>query len=264
VALQEVDRDLRQFEALLAVLGPEWGYLVSDVAPGPRGNNERFAVLYYTPRVEFRGFAGHVILPPERRGAEERPVLQLSRPPFLASFRTAGWDFDVCTTHILYGGEDRKNLERRLTELDGIGRYLRMRARGEAADLLLLGDLQFGTRESSTLDKLVEHGVQVPDAVRLPSNARGDRYYDLIGFVSDRPPPLGPAEPCAGTVDVFGQVLRDADLKLYSGVQAFKRHRSKLGRADGAQAKRDYEMWRTRVISDHRPLWAQLAVEPNL
>ena len=129
---------------------------------------------------------------------------------------------------------------------------------------MLLGDFQFGTRESPALDKLVEHGVRVPDAVRLPSNVRGDRYYDLIGFVSDRPPLLGPAEPCAGTVDVFGQVLRDADLKLYSGVQAFKRHRSKLGRAGGAQAKRDYEMWRTRVISDHRPLWAELAVDAML
>ena len=66
VALQEVDRNLNRLRSLLDILGPDWNVLVSETAPGDWGNNERFAILYYTPRVEFRNFSGQVILPPDR------------------------------------------------------------------------------------------------------------------------------------------------------------------------------------------------------
>jgi hypothetical protein len=66
VALQEVDRQLDQLEALLDILA-DWSSLVTDVAPGAWGNNERFAILYYQPRVEFRHFSSNLVMPPERR-----------------------------------------------------------------------------------------------------------------------------------------------------------------------------------------------------
>ena len=71
VALQEIDRDLKRLEALLEILGPDWEMLVTDIAPGAIGNRERFAFLYYKPRVEFRNFSSLVVLPPQRTHGRE-------------------------------------------------------------------------------------------------------------------------------------------------------------------------------------------------
>ena len=86
VVLQEVDRDLRRFEALLAVLGPEWGYLVSDVAPPARQQRTlRRSLLQAARRVPWvRGARDPAAGAPRGRGAA---VLQLSRPP---SWRPSG------------------------------------------------------------------------------------------------------------------------------------------------------------------------------
>ena len=104
VALQEVDRNLGRLEELLEILGPDWSFLVTDVAPGIRGNNERFAILYSRPRVEFRHSSSNLIVPPERSpGGESQPAEQWARPPLLAAFRSGEWDFQVCTAHIIWG-----------------------------------------------------------------------------------------------------------------------------------------------------------------
>lgn len=63
VALQEVRDDMREFLQLLAILGPEWDYLATDVTDGGAGNGERMVFAFNRNRVRFRNIAGELTLP---------------------------------------------------------------------------------------------------------------------------------------------------------------------------------------------------------
>ncbi len=268
VALQEVDRQLDQLEALLGILGPDWSFLVTDVAPGAWGNNERFAILYYQPRVEFRHFSSNLVLPPERSGEGEiQPAEQLARPPLLAAFRSGDWEFQVCTTHIVWAGSARSGdaLSRRLREVRNLGQYLRARARHDQTDLLLMGDFQLERLGSPIHQALLEGGVQLPESVLLPAHVVPGRYYSLIGFVSSaREMPLADGAPPAGVVQVYEHVLRDEDLARFARTAAYRASRPAArpiaGLRKPADRLRDYQRWRTYQMSDHLPLWVELAL----
>ncbi|WP_187431126.1 hypothetical protein ROLI_035200 [Roseobacter fucihabitans] len=63
VALQEVRDNMREFHALLAILGPAWDYLATDVTDGGAGNGERMVFAFNRNRVRFRNIAGELTLP---------------------------------------------------------------------------------------------------------------------------------------------------------------------------------------------------------
>ncbi|HSL42078.1 MAG TPA: TIR domain-containing protein [Anaerolineales bacterium] len=266
VALQEVDRDLRRLRTLLDILGPDWNVLVNETAPGVIGNRERFAILYYTPRADFRNFSGQVILPPERGpDGQNIPVQQFARPPLLATFRSGNYAFQVCTAHITFGrGLPKAPLE----EVQKLGNYLHMRSRYEDSDLFLLGDFQMGIRESPILLALRESGIQIPGELLLPTNLKKDRYYDLIGYTSpqQRAFPPGTSTPRAGTYDLFEHVLQDEHHRQYAADPAFKKFSQSGQKVTTSEEKdrslmRRFWTWKTSLISDHLPLWAELDIE---
>jgi hypothetical protein len=267
VALQEVDQDLRRLRNLLEILGPDWNVLVSETAPGMIGNRERFAILYYEPRVEFRSFSGQIILPPERGpGGQGKPVQQFARPPLLGTFRSGNYEFQVCTAHITFGrGLPKVQLE----EVQKLGNYLRMRSRWEDANLFLLGDFQMGIRESPILEALRESGIQIPDELLHPTNLKKDRYYDLIGYTSPRQGtlPLGKSTTRAGTYDLFEHVLQDENYREYTTDPGFRKFLGSGEKLPASKADKDRSMmnrfrtWKTSLISDHLPLWAELDTE---
>jgi endonuclease/exonuclease/phosphatase family metal-dependent hydrolase len=264
VALQEVDRNLQRFDALVEILGPDWSALLTDTVPGGGGHG-RFAILYYEPRVDFRNFSSKVIVPSKKSTTEK----QFLRPPLVAKFRSGVMEFHVCTAHIVFGRPGRRGFEKRLEEIRKLARYLRWQSRiEEQTDLLLLGDLQMDTRESPILDVLRESKVQIPDELLHPTNLKKTRYYDLIGFVSSkRSIPLVPGRPCSGAYDLFQHVLRDEDRAVYEATDAFCKYAK--GRSEAASVdsrvksdnERRYLTWKTYLISDHLPLWAELSVQ---
>ena len=266
VALQEVDRNLKRLRSLTDVLGPDWNVLVSETAPGNWGNNERFAILYYTPRVEFRNFSGQVILPP-KRGVGEKPVLveQLARPPLLAAFRSANYEFQVCSAHILFGGGPSASLE----EVRKLGKYLSRRSRYENSDLYLLGSFQMGKRNSPILDALIESGIEIPDETLLPTNIKKNKYFDLIGFAPAKKGkiPLSSNRRRVGVFDLFKYVFQDRNYGQYLDDPAFKKF-SRFSRNEPRNKKereryqkKRFGMWKTYLISDHLPLWVELDIE---
>jgi len=270
VALQEVDRDLDRLRNLLYLLGPDWNVLVSETAPGAPGNRERFAYLYYMPRVEFRSFSGQVILPGERDfSGKIVPVQQFARPPLLAAFRSGGYEFQICNAHIIFGGDDPEHRASRLEEVRKLGKYLSERSQFEESDLFLSGDLQMGTRESPILDALRENGVHVPEEILLPTNFRKDRYYDLIGYASPDKSgfPLNQDNPRTGIYDLFEHVLRDEDYELYIDEPAFKEFTRVSKNIPENKEEREhylarrFQFWKTYLISDHLLLWAELDIE---
>ena len=270
VALQEVDRDLSRLRNLLEILGPDWNVLVSETAPGVIGNRERFVILYYEPRVEFRSFSGQVILPPERGpGGQGVPVQQFARPPLLAMFRSGNYEFQVCTAHIIFGSGRPNDTALRLEEVQKLGDYLRMRSQYEDSDVFLLGDFQMGTRESPIMDALRESGIQIPDEVLHPTNLKKDRYYDLIGYTSPGQGtfPVGTSTPRTGTYNLFEHVYQDEKHRDYAGDPAFKKFSPSAPTVSSTREEKDRSMlrrfwtWKTYLISDHLPLWAELEIE---
>jgi hypothetical protein len=62
-ALQEVRDDMSEFLELLAILGPDWDYIATDVTDGGAGNGERMVFVFDRNRVRFRNIAGELTLP---------------------------------------------------------------------------------------------------------------------------------------------------------------------------------------------------------
>ena len=80
IAIQEVREDRQALDEVVAVLGPSWQYIATDVSEGSAGNFERMAFLYNSSKVSFRGIAGEVVIPESADGE----TLHLAQPSLLA------------------------------------------------------------------------------------------------------------------------------------------------------------------------------------
>lgn len=63
VALQEVRADMDTLERLLAILGPDWEHIATDVTDGDAGNGERMVFLFNRQKAYFTHIAGELTLP---------------------------------------------------------------------------------------------------------------------------------------------------------------------------------------------------------
>ncbi len=288
VAVQEVNRNLGEFLAVMDILGREWDFIATDTTEGSGGNAERMAFVYNTEKVWFRKIAGEIVLPkgqmivsPNRtqsaRNQEERPVeaaldsglteveQQFARTPFVVAFQSGWFKFNLCTVHIYYGEDSGEGLRRRIREIRALVKFFADRQDREnklagsdparAENYILLGDFNVVSPEHETMLALRDRGFAVPsaidgDKVRTPE----DHFYDQIA--------VRVAEPSfrvttGGMVNMFNSVFRDTpgDRRIYAPLMP--------ALADGetetpeAFANR-YRKWRTWQMSDHRPLWIQI------
>jgi hypothetical protein len=243
IAVQEVDRDLERFRRVLEILGPDWGHLISDVKPGPLGNNERVAVVYYTPRVEFLNVSGGVVLPNKQLIGGR----QFARTPFSALFGAGPLQLNLVTAHLYWGRQP----EDRLAEATALARHLSRRAKRENQNYVVAGDFCRGERDWDGLDVWREAEFVIPDSTLHPSNALGNKYYDVMGFRFDRNPVEFPQDgPRSGAVGFFDVVLRDTDEDLFRGLGA--------SISSDRTSPNHYRLWRSFEISDHRPVWVEL------
>lgn len=67
VALQEIYRDLTEFNEVLRVLGGDWDYLMTDASTDARGNDERMVFLFNRNKVRWRNVTGELALSSEQR-----------------------------------------------------------------------------------------------------------------------------------------------------------------------------------------------------
>jgi len=67
VALQEIRGDLKALTEVMRLLGPQWEFIATDVAPGHRGNDERMAFVFNGNKVWFRKIAGELTLADQDR-----------------------------------------------------------------------------------------------------------------------------------------------------------------------------------------------------
>ncbi len=78
IAIVEVKRNLEALRLLMDVLGPDWGFIVTDTVEGEPGNDERLGFVYRPPADPARGAGGRDRDPRQRarwrRRDPARPV----------------------------------------------------------------------------------------------------------------------------------------------------------------------------------------------
>jgi hypothetical protein len=287
VAVQEVN-DLPEWARVMRILGPDWDFIATDVTdPQLGGNGERLTFVFDTRKVRFRHIAGEIVLPPDKLVSENvvpeaddegasgevagQPIgRQFARSPFVASFRSNWFKFDICTVHIYYGEEHGEKLRRRVAEIREIAEYFGSRAveaLESGTSLILLGDFNVVGPEHETMAALLASGFKTAGALEnIASNIGRDKYYDQIVFhtrpgvleYTETPTPDG--KPRAGIFEIFRNVFTEDQLDDYqSAARATTAGDDKTG-----DELRDYYLdWRTYQFSDHLPMWIQLRVNDS-
>ena len=240
IAVQEVHADLGALREVMSLLGRWWDVLYTDINYGHSGNNERMAFLFDTRKVRFSGLAGEVVLPGGKKN-----VVQLARTPFICGFKCSWIAFDICTVHTYYGTAT-PNEPRRLKEIGSLAETLASRAdAGDTPNIILLGDFNIFSRQDNTFKVLLDAGFRVPDqltSLKKGSNVKQDKEYDQIAFLERK---RHFVVKRAGIFNFYGSVFRDGDEAIW--------------RPAMNDAKK-YADWRTYQMSDHLPMWVELAI----
>jgi endonuclease/exonuclease/phosphatase family metal-dependent hydrolase len=288
VAVQEVN-ELEEWERVMRILGPDWDYIATDVTDRRLGGNgERLAFAFDSRKVSFRHIAGEIVLPAgalvsenvvpqpaharivgaEVAGAEVGR--QFVRSPFVASFQSLWFKFDICTVHIYYGKESGPKLRERIEEIRSIASYFGARAEDALArkkSLILLGDFNIVHPEHETMKALLDAGFETAKALKdARSNIGQDKFYDQVAFrthpgvLAYTDTPTADGKPRAGVFDIFANVFTAEQFPDYeTAVKASPTG----GRKPAAELQEYYMDWRTYQFSDHRPMWLQLKVNDS-
>ena len=263
VAIQEVNDDMRPFEKVMDLLGPNWRYMATDLTEGPSGNGERMVFVYDSNKVQFKNIAGEVVLP---KNALVGGVDQPARSPFLVRFQSGWFKFNLCTVHLYYGEDSGPGYERRVAEIDTVAKFLKRRADKDGQNYILLGDMNIVGPDDETMKALKKHKFVLPadltgdnDALRWASNMGGDKHYDQIAFLPRKDElELGGSKNNAGVFNYYKAVYTEAESEDYYP----------LGKAnekwpDTAAKRKTYftKKWRTWQMSDHLPLFIELQID---
>ena len=155
VVIQELNaKEIDGLESVLAILGDNWSYVMSDGVEGATGGNEAMAFVYNTNKVKFTGLAGEIVLPEKKL----MNGVQFARTPFLVSFRAGWFDFKLCTVHIYYGKDTVAGIyQRRLKEIKTVSDFLLKRQESDDVSYILLGDFNIPDTEGEYFNALVEN-----------------------------------------------------------------------------------------------------------
>lgn len=268
VAVQEVNKDLRPWERVMRLLGPSWRYIATDLTEGRSGNGERIVFVYDSNKVSFENIAGEIVLPQGQTIGDNK---QFARTPFLVYFQSGWFKFSLCSVHIYYGKTSGDAYERRVEEIDRIGKFIGKRAKDEDANMILLGDFNVVSPTDRTMKALKKHKWIVPDELSLKTNMRGDKYYDQIAFRTRKNELRLVKDPdyaSAGVFNFYKSVFRPKDWETYYNLVPARLRESKWDydqddyATDDDAKKRYYtRAWRTWQMSDHLPLWVNLEID---
>lgn len=240
VSLQKVAQNLDGLNLLLDILGPEWKYLITDVTLGAMGADERFAILYYSPRVTFKNISGGIVLPANSLIEGQ----QFARTPLLASFQTSHVHFRVCSTHIRFG----ENIRLRNSECEILASFLSRIAKRDKEEILLSGDFNL-FRNSQVLKIFRESGIDIPSDTIHPTLWPSGNYCDLIGHIhGEEEKPRKLKFSSSSMVNLFDSVFRDEDKQHYL-----------IDESEPSKSI-DFKTWRIKQISDHLPVWVEFTI----
>ena len=244
IAVQEVKANLRALRHTLKKMGPEWGFVMTDVTEGDPGNGERLAFIFDTRRVRLSGLACELVVPEDLDSPLATPAnafqRQFVRTPYAVSFLVGDQTFVLVTLHVIYGqtGADR------LAELAGIARWLRNwaeRTDDYGQNLICMGDFNIDRQGDPTWQAFTSTGLTPAPGLELvprtlfssPSQPHLEKFYDQIAWFQTvkNKPYLSMDFRRAGGLNFAGSVLTGLTKTELS--------------------------WR---LSDHLPLWVEFGL----
>ena len=258
VAVQEVSSSLDGLQKLIALLGHNWDYIVTDCTEGRSGGSERMAFVFDRCKVFFRKMAGEVVLPAEKLINQE---LQFARTPYSVAFQAGWFRFMLTTVHIYYG-TSQKNDPRRVEEIAVIADFLKKRAKKEDENYILLGDFNIFNADDATMKALEKNTFYIPEALRNhPTNFGKNKYYDQIAFKLKMEPKMvifAEGNQRAGAFDFTETIYPPQDIDHY---RMYFDEKALAGKTEQQAEKYYLNTWRTFQMSDHLPLWIELKVD---
>ena len=258
VAVQEVSSSLVGLQKLVALLGHNWDYIVTDSTEGNSGGSERMAFIFDKCKVFFRKMAGEIVLPTNMLINQE---IQFARTPYSVAFQAGWFRFLLTTVHIYYGTA-KKNDPRRVEEITKIADFLKKRAKKEDENYILLGDFNIFNTGDDTMKALEKAGFYIPEDLRNhPTNFGKDKYYDQIAFKLKMEPQMivfSEQNQRAGAFDFTETIYPPQDMNHY---RMYFDEKTLMGKTEQQIEKYYLDTWRTFQMSDHLPLWIELKVD---
>lgn len=247
IALQRIDYDLTKFRKLLKIMGPDWGYVVTD----PMIDMLRYAIIYYKPRVEFENISGQIIL----SRIELIDGDQFKQAPLLASFKSGNLQFRLCTARF---DHSRSFDTKASIEAEKLVKHLEH----QTENIILAGDFLIHHLDSPVIKTFRNGGIYLPDEILHPTSAMNNSYMDLIGFFFKRDQlKLGDSKPNSGSIDFFNSVFRKKDLKVYDRICELETDNLKPPKKNKLAYEKHYRDWTRIQISTHLPLWVELKLD---
>jgi endonuclease/exonuclease/phosphatase family metal-dependent hydrolase len=187
-ALVEVKRNLEALRLLMQILGPDWGFVVSDTTEGQFGHHERLGFVCHLRRVRPSGLAGELVVPDAELDADYAELKQqFWRTPYTVSFRARDKTFTLVSVHILYGGKSTD----REPELRRFAKWMHDHADDPDQfnrNMIALGDFNIDRYEDPNWNAfVVEYGLSPPDKLLDVPRTVGETphkhsYYDQIAW----------------------------------------------------------------------------------
>jgi endonuclease/exonuclease/phosphatase family metal-dependent hydrolase len=236
VSIVELCDDTSDLERTLDALGPHFGVVFSDYLRDAAGNRERIGFVFDQRRIHFTGLASNA--DGARKLARGRYVAEVPwwRPPFLASFRRGTFSFLLVAAHVRWG----EQAAARRAELAALAEWISGRSKeryfGER-DVVVVGDFNVSLlHDGAALEALATRGLVIAPGIEAHVTtdlARNKRYDQIMCLPQVRARFTG----------------RAGALDFYAG----DHHALFPGRRITKTAF-------TFQLSDHLPLWAELAV----
>ncbi len=240
VALQEVRDDLTGLLALKQRLPRGWKVIFSEAS----GNDERQAFVFDGEKAAVGEKVGKLTIAPTRLDhAGGKGFRGFDRNPYLVSFDAGKLTVLLANVHSIFAGEGKDAMRRRTAETRAIAWWCEHRSEDPHAftrDILALGDFNLPKAEPGdpVFDELTRRGLHLPDfQTKIGTTLDGERHYDQVAFV-----PEHTQSDLTGRGGVF-----DFDEVLF-------------GELWESRGETDYDAYTRWAISDHRPLWVELAV----
>jgi endonuclease/exonuclease/phosphatase family metal-dependent hydrolase len=239
VALQEIRDDLTGLRGLRERLPEGWAMLFSEAS----GNDERQAFLFDARKARVGEKVGKLTIPPPRfKAAGGEAFRGFDRTPYLVSFKAGSLTLLLANVHSIFGGSGAEDIERRAAETRAIAWWCDKRADDPNAytrDILALGDFNLPRAEAGDpiYDELTRRGLHLPEhQTKIGTTIAGESHYDQVAYV-----PEHTGRDLTGRGGVF-----DFDSVLFRALWE-------------ERGERDFDAYTRWAISDHRPLWVELA-----
>jgi len=269
VAIQEIKGGLRDLELLMQLLGPNWKYIVNDSTGAGKANREQSAYVFDTRRVIFSGLAGEITIPP---GTSDNPELQqLYRNPYITGFR-AGWKkFALVNVH-LAPGKSKAGKAARKQEVAMLMKVLRDKFESGSmwsGNLVLLGDFNLYKKDTDIEELFAQQGFIESDLLKgkntnAPYVNKSQEPFDRMFFHEQEyfNVPMK-KDSAGGVIDMYKSVYPTRDVDSY--LNEMKKDASKSVDLKDRKNRKKYFVlnWRTRQLSDHKPIWVELLIDSS-